>query len=71
MLHIHCWNGYFNDGGTKEDSILNVIKLENTYIPIKVRIIYPYVDGFFDYPCKVLALPAYYIEVVLAELMSC
>ena len=70
MLCIPCWNGYFNVGGTKEDPIPNMIELELPYIPVKCGIIYPYVDRFFNYLCKVLALPAYYIEVVLAELMS-
>ena len=27
MLHIPCWNGHFNVGGTKEDPIPNMIKL--------------------------------------------
>ena len=44
MLHIHCWNGYFNVGGTKGDPIPNIVKLELPYIPIKCRIIYPYVE---------------------------
>ena len=48
MLCIPCWNGYFNVGGTKEDPIPNMIKLELTYIPVKCGIIYPYVDGFFN-----------------------
>ena len=32
MLHIPCWNDYFNAGGTKEDPIRNMIKLELTNI---------------------------------------
>ena len=31
---VPCWNGYFNVGGTKEDPIPNMIKLELTNIPI-------------------------------------
>ena len=46
MLCIPCWNGYFNGGGTKEDPIPNVIKLELTYIPIKCGIIYFYLFSF-------------------------
>ena len=34
MLHIPCWNGYFNGGGTKEDPKPNMIKLELAYIPV-------------------------------------
>ena len=48
MLHIPCWNGYFNVGGTEEDTIPNMIKLEPTCIPVECRIIYPYVDRFFN-----------------------
>ena len=48
MPCIPCWNGYFNVGGTKEDAIPNIMKLELTYIPVKCGIIYPYVDGFFN-----------------------
>ena len=69
MLCIPCWNGYFNVGDTKEDPIPNMIKLKLTYIPVKYGIIYPYVDGFFNQPCNVLAFPAYYVEVVLTELV--
>ena len=48
MLHVPCCNGYFNVGGTKEDPIPNMIKLEITNIPIECGIVYPYVDGFFN-----------------------
>ena len=44
MLHIPLWNGYFKIRGTKVDPILNVIKLELTYIHVECWIIYPHVD---------------------------
>ena len=39
MLCIPLWNGYFKIGGTKDDPIPYVIKLELTYIPVKHGII--------------------------------
>ena len=48
MLHIPCWNGYFNVGGTQEDPIPNVIALELTYIPVKCGITYSSEDIFFN-----------------------
>ena len=44
MLHIPCWNGYFNVGGTKQDPIPNTIKMELNYIPVQCGVIYTYVD---------------------------
>ena len=47
MLHIPFWNGYFNVGGTKEDPIPYVTKLELTYISVEGGIVYPYEVWFF------------------------
>ena len=48
MLHIPFWNGYLNVGGTKEDPIPCVTKLEPTYICVQGGIVYPYEDRFFN-----------------------
>ena len=48
MLYICFWNGCFNVGGTKEDPILYVTKLELAYISVQDRIVYPCEDRFFN-----------------------
>ena len=50
MLCIPFWNGYINVGGTKEDPIPYVTKLELAYISIQGGIVYPYwlIDWFFN-----------------------
>ena len=40
MLWIPFWNGCFNVGGTKEDHIPYVTKLELTYISVQGGIVY-------------------------------
>ena len=43
-VHIHLWRGYFKARGVKKDSILGMIKIELTNIPVKSGIVYPDVD---------------------------
>ena len=38
---------YFKAGGVKKDSVLDMIKVKMTYVPIKSWIVYPDVNRFF------------------------
>ena len=39
MLHFHLWNGYYKIGGTKEDPIQYMTKLELIFFLLSVELL--------------------------------
>ena len=49
-VHIPFGRVYFKARGVKKDSVLDMIKVELTYVHIKGSIVYPYVIRFLYSP---------------------
>ena len=66
-----CMPIYFKPWVIKTYSVLYMVQIELTYIPIECGIIVPYVDGFLNSSSNAMVLPPYYLEVALCRSVAC
>ena len=50
VMHIHLGRAYFQVRGIKKDSVLDMVEIELTNIPVMSGIVYSDIDGFLYGP---------------------
>ena len=62
---------YFKTRGVKENPIPYVVYIVLIYVSISCRVVYPNVNRFFNGSTSAMALPLYYLEVILDGGVTC
>ena len=66
-----CMPFYFKARSAKENPIPHMVQIELGYISIQCRVIDPNVNRLFNSSGNVMALPAYYMKIVLGGGVAC
>ena len=66
-----CIPFYFKGRGVKENHIPYKMEIELTYVSIYCTVFYPNVYTFFNSFGNAIALPPYYLEIVLDGWVTC